>query len=187
MPLDSDVSNADSQLTVSIYLNTKVGPDLGRTFIRIAVPGNQLTVVDRPIRDDDKTRFSSVWRAFEAKLGTGAQGVPLETWAMERPGEVTEGHLEILRTQKFQTVEQLALASDGQLQGLGMGGIGLRTKAGAYLQTRAMSAPAPDVTDLKAKNADLERRLEAMQAQIEGHLAKKKPGRPPKSALSPQE
>ena len=187
MALDSDVSNADSLLTVSIYLCNRIGPDLGKMFIRITSPGNQLSVIDRPIRDDDKARFPHAWKAFENKVGT-AHGTPLEAWAKDRPEDITEGQVDALKALKFLYVEQVALASDGQLQGVGMGGVALRTKAGAYMQNRTASRSSAEMTALQTKNDELAAQMRAMQEQLATLAAapKNKGGRPPKAKAAEQ-
>ena len=187
MALDSDERNADSQLTVTIYLCNRIGPDLGKTFIRIASPGNQLSVVDRPIRDDDKTRFPHVWRAYETKIGV-AQGIPLDVWSKDRPEDITEGQVDALKALKFLYVEQVALASDSQLQGVGMGGVALRTKAGAYMQNRTTSRSSAEMTALQTKNDELAAQMRAMQEQLATLSAapKNKGGRPPKAKTAEQ-
>jgi hypothetical protein len=76
---------------------------------------------------------------------------------------------------KFVTVEQLALASDGQLQRVGMGGVGLRERARQYLNRKNRS-------DASAELEDTKKQLAALQAQMAQLLedAPKRRGRPPK-------
>lgn len=182
MPLDSDVTGADERLFVKIYQYDRVGPDLGKTYIRIMAPGQQLNIIDRPIRDTDKRRFPRHWAAYDAQSGDATIGIDLGLWHKERPDDLTSGQLEALRGLRFSTVEQVALASDGQLQNIGMGGIGLRVKARGYLD-RMKSGPDPEVADLKAQNAAMLARMEEMAGQMAALMAsppKAKSGRPPK-------
>ncbi len=45
MALDSDVMGGDSQLLVKFY-KKEFGPDKGKDFIRIDIPGNQTLQID---------------------------------------------------------------------------------------------------------------------------------------------
>ena len=65
------------------------------------------------------------------------------------------GHIEELRILKFQTVEQIAAASDAQLQRIGMGGPGLREKAKAFLNRRNRSETENQLDETKKQLAEL--------------------------------
>lgn len=136
MPLDSDVSNADAHLHVEFYEN-KSQPDNPRPFVRIIIPGDKTSMIDQPVRDDHKRRFPRQWLHFQS-LNADSQviGTPLALWQRERPGEFTEGQLMELQILKFQTVEQIAQASDTQIMRLGMGAAGLRERARGFLSAK---------------------------------------------------
>ena len=83
-------------------------------------------------------------------------------------------HVEELRILKFQTVEQVALASDSQLQRIGMGGPGLREKAKNYLTRKNRSETAEELDNTKKQLAELQAQMAELLA------AKPRKGRPPK-------
>jgi len=94
-------------------------------YVRIVRPGDNTSVIETPVRDDHKARFPDKWLAFQMKEGMieGPQNIPgwkIEEWPVLK-GKDTQIHE--LRHLRFQTVEQLAGASDAQIQRLGLGGI----------------------------------------------------------------
>ena len=102
-------------------------------------------------------------------------GVSLEEWQKTVPEDLTKAQIEELRILKFQTVEQIAAASDQQLQRIGMGGPGLRERAKAYLNRR-------NRTETQAELEDTKRQLAELQAQMAALAESRKPGRPKKVA-----
>jgi hypothetical protein len=78
---------------------------------------------------------------------------------------------------KFVTVEQLALASDAQLQRVGMGGIGLRDRARLYLNRKNRNETNAELEDTKKQLAE----LQAQMASLLNDEPKRR-GRPPKLA-----
>ena len=176
MPLDSDVVNGDSQLHVEFFLSDAKGWE-GKPFVRIIIPGDKNTIIEQPVREDHKRRFPRQWLYFQAKQSeqdTAPIGTSLEQWSKDDPENLNRGWVEELQILKFQTVEQVASASDGQLQRIGMGGTGLREKAKAYLAKKNRSETAEELDNTKKQLAEL-------QAQMASLLADKpRRGRPPK-------
>lgn len=156
MPLDSDVANGDSQLHVEFYEN-RSEPDRPRPFVRIMIPGDKTNIIDQPVREDHKRRFPRQFLYFQMKNAPDAPaiGTALEIWHGECPDEFTAGQLDEMRILKFQTVEQLAQASDGQLQKIGLGAVGLREKAKAYLARKNSAENKSEIEELKAMVAQL--------------------------------
>ena len=74
---------------------------------------------------------------------------------------------------KFQTVEQVATASDMQLQKVGMGAAGLREKARSFLLNKTKSDGQSEIENTKKELAELKEQLAAL-------MAKKEVGRPKK-------
>jgi hypothetical protein len=79
-----------------------------------------------------------------------------------------------LQVLKFQSVEQVATASDSQLQRIGMGAMGLRERARAYLTGKNQSENTTELSETKKKLQE----LEAQMAMILEN--QRKPGRPRK-------
>lgn len=183
MPLDSDIDNPDSHLFVEFYEHEKE-PYRGFDFVKIMNPGDKTSVFDQPATEAHKMRFPRHWVAYQSrKMGGEASviGTPLGQWAQERPDDLTGGQLSELSTLGFTTAEQVAGASDHQIQRVGMGGLGLRERARNYLSNKGRSAGSDELAEMKAKYDA----LEAQMAQILDGLAqplseKRGPGRPRK-------
>ena len=178
MPLDSDIYNADEQLQVEFYIAENVDPKWdGKPFVRINIPGDKTTIIEQPMNDDHKKRFPRQYLYFQMKQSeqdAPAIGTSLESWVAEGNGDITKAHIEELRILKFQTVEQIAAASDAQLQRIGMGGPGLREKAKGFLTRRNRSETENQLDETKKQLADLQAQMAALMAR--------KPGRPKKEA-----
>jgi len=179
MPLDSDIENADSKLSVEFYTN--VTPLYqGKDFVRISVPGDTTSIVIQPVREDHKRRFPRQWLYYQMKnAGDAIPGTKLQTWHEDEPEIFTIGQMEELQILKFQVVEQLAGAGDSQLQRIGMGGVGLRERAKAYLASKNRSAISADNQAMRDELAE----LRAQVASLTGLIPEKRgPGRPRKEA-----
>jgi len=116
---------------------------------------------------------------FRAVTGTWSHhaaaqiGTPLTQWLTDAPADINRDQVAELNILKFVTVEQLALASDNQLQRVGMGGIGLREKARAYLNRKNRTETNAELADTKAQLAEL-------KAQLAELTEPRRRGRPPK-------
>jgi hypothetical protein len=174
MPLDSDIFNADEQLQVEFYIAKDVDPKWdGKPFVRINIPGDKTTIIEQPVTEEHKKRFPRQYLYFQMKQNeqdAPAVGTSLDIWFTDGNGDITRGHIEELRILKFQTVEQVANASDAQLQRIGMGGTGLREKAKAFLARRNRSETENQLDETKKQLAELQAQMAALMAR--------KPGRP---------
>ena len=168
--LDSDVNNADSGLHVEFYYYPEArNPD--EPYVRIQNPGDKLNVIERPVEEDDKRRFPRQWLYFQMKTTEGQiLGTPLTDWHKDCPDELQRHQLEELQVLKFQSVEQLATASDTQLQRIGMGSTGLREKARLYLTNKNKSEATKELEKTRSE-------LEELKAQMAELLAAKKTGK----------
>lgn len=99
--------------------------------LRLQAPGNTRTVYDQPVRMEsspghpsDPERFPREWAAFEAGQNGAAPGTSIYEWDGVTPSDARRFDLAGIKT-----VEQLALVSDSNLAGLGMGAMALREKA----------------------------------------------------------
>jgi hypothetical protein len=174
MPLDSDIFNADEQLQVEFYIAKDVDPKWdGKPFVRINIPGDKTTIIEQPMTEEHKKRFPRQYLYFQMKQNeqdAPAVGTSLDIWFAEGNGDINRGHIEELRILKFQTVEQIASASDAQLQRIGMGGVGLREKAKAFLARRNRSETENQLEETQKQLAELQAQMAALMAR--------KPGRP---------
>jgi hypothetical protein len=181
MPLDSDLPNADSHLNVEFYVS-QAKETRGRQMVRIQAPGDRYNIIDTFVRDDHKERFPRQWLHFMMQNGEApVDGTPLKQWRDECPEDISDVQLQELNILKFQTVEQVATASDGQVQRIGMGGEALRSLARAYLKRKRIAAgdaQSQEVVALKEQVARLTALVEAQSAPA------RKPGRPSKAESS---
>lgn len=141
-------------------------------YIRMMKPGDNTSIIETPVRDDHKARFPRLWLAWQMKeklIGGAADEVP--GWPLKEWGVLNEAQLHELVFLRFHTVEQLAGASDAQLQKLGMGGVGLRERARAAIKAKNRSEYE---TEMKAKDAELAKMQERL-AKLEASLAKPEP------------
>lgn len=170
--------NPDAALVVKFYSRAVHQPfessQQGRPiyldvdYIQIFTPGNQLNIIDTPVRNEHKQRFRAQWNAYQEGKGNGMEaGTPLTQWPFLSAAQAEE-----FRGVKFFTVEQLANASDQQLQSLGMiGGMNphsIRDRAKAFLGQAAGNAPterlAQENAEMKAQLAEMKRQMDAILA-----------------------
>lgn len=176
MGLDSDIHSADNHLHVEFYVYDKE-PYKEKPFVRIIVPGDKTSVVDQPVRDDHKRRFPRQWLHFQMQNNNAEViGVPLIQWVKDDPENFSDMQMAELQIFKFQTVEQVATASDGQLQRIGMGAVGLREHARRYLSVKNQSSSQTEIEHTKRELAEVKEQMAALMAQ----MSEKKVGRPRK-------
>ena len=179
MPLDSDISNADSQLFVEFYVYDKV-PYKDTPFVRIMVPGDKTNIIEQPAREHHKERFIHQWLHFQSQNNDGQViGTKLEQWNKDKPEDFNEHQMAELQILKFQTVEQVATATDAQLQRIGMGAAGLRERARGYLTRKNQSENSSELAKTRSE-------LDELKAQMALLMAQRKPGRPRKEDIDVQ-
>lgn len=149
------------------FLSSKEGRPIfeDKIYCEYYPAGQRLLVMDIPAREDHKARFAKQWAYFQStqKTDGGGAGTPLEQWAILSPADV-----ENLRAMKFTTVDQIAAASDQQMQVLGMGMAGMaahvfRARAQAYLGAAKDTAlPQQQAAEL----AEVKRQLAEMKAML---------------------
>jgi hypothetical protein len=169
----SDVNNPDSRLNVKFYqraINNEFKSNLeGRPimemadFIVIEVPGDNLTVIDTFAVDEHKKRFPVQWARYQNEKTDGdVEGTLLHDWPILNAAVAAE-----LKHFRFYTVEQIAAASDAQLNTLGMAAgmspLSLRDKAKAFLSSAKGSALVQQQADELRKRDE---ELSAIKAQL---------------------
>jgi hypothetical protein len=179
MPLDSDIANADSHLHVEFYMYDKA-PYKDTPFVRIMVPGDKTNIIEQPARDYHKERFIRQWLHFQSQNSDGmVVGTKLEQWHKDKPEEFNDHQMAELQILKFQTVDQVATATDAQLQRIGMGAAGLRERARAYLMQKNQSDSNSELVKTRSE-------LEELKAQMAMLMSQRKPGRPRKEDVDVQ-
>jgi hypothetical protein len=190
MAIESDISNADSRLAVQFYKKSVkqdiASDEAGRPifkefdFVRIMIPGDNLTEIDTYAQESHKQRFPRQWAHYQNQVANHQDivGTPLDQWP-----QVTRSQADELRGLKFHTVESIADCSDQQLQRIGMvAGMSphnFRLKAKAFLNLANDSAEVAqreaELQALRAENdkikAETDAKLAAMQEQMSALLA----------------
>lgn len=149
--------------------------------IRICTPGQaQLNMIERPVSELDKQRWPNRWLYFAAKEGIVSSDIDIPGWKLADWDEMKD-QSELVRDleyKRFMTVEQLAGASDSQLQRIGMNGYALREKAKRALSERMNDATKSAIEERDSKIAELESKMQKMMEMINKDEPKR--GRPPK-------
>jgi hypothetical protein len=190
MAIESDISNADSRLAVQFYKKSVkqdiASAEAGRPifkefdFVRIMIPGDNLTEIDTYAQESHKARFPRQWMHYQNQVANHEDiiGTPLDQWP-----QVTRSQADELRGLKFHTVESIADCSDQQLQRIGMvAGMSphnFRLKAKAFLNLANDSAEVAqreaELQALRQENdkikAETDAKLSKMQEQMEALLA----------------
>jgi hypothetical protein len=190
MAIDSDTQGADARLAVQFYKKSVKQEDAsneaGRPifkefdFVRIMIPGDNLTEIDTYAQESHKHRFPRQWAHYQNQVASHEDiiGTPLEQWP-----QITRSQADELRGLKFHTVEAIADCSDQQLQRIGMvAGMSphnFRLKAKAFLNLANDSAEVAqreaELQALREENAKItaetDAKLSKMQEQMEALLA----------------
>jgi hypothetical protein len=190
MAIDSDTQGADARLAVQFYkksLKQDIASDeAGRPifkefdFVRIMIPGDNLTEIDTYAQESHKQRFPRQWAHYQNQVANHEDivGTPLEQWP-----QITRSQAEELRGLKFHTVESIADCSDQQLQRIGMvagmSPYNFRLKAKSFLNLANNSAEVAqreaEMQALRAENdkikEETDAKLAAMQEQMSALLA----------------
>ena len=165
MPLASDLydpdtgldHSGDAGLHVEFYTKKDSDPP-DMTYCRIIVPGNKDHIHDQPARDHDKQRFPRHWLAFQMRnneQGAAGFGTSLEQWCIDEPGVINENQRIELFQLRFQTVEQVAMATDSQIQRMPLGAAGMREAARRYLKAKSRGDADGETSALKEQVAAL--------------------------------
>lgn len=126
-------------------------------YIKVIVPGDATLMINRPVRETDKSRFPRQYQAF--LVGKSQQlGTPLKGWPHITPAQADE-----LAFFKILTVEQLAVVSDGNAQKY-MGLNELRSKAKNYLEAEKSEAP---FQRMNAELAGRDEKISTLQAELQ--------------------
>lgn len=180
-PVDAWKSNEESQrLQKRVVVK---GPKAA--YVRIMVPGDKQSEWIQAVTEAHKQRFPKQWLAWQISEGLVGGEEDIPGWKLSEWEEVGQDLLHELTYLRFQTVEQLAGASDKQIQGIGIGGLNLREKARVALRNRMGSETRAALEADRAEKDELKRELAEMKEQMAQLLAvqeKRGPGRPPKEA-----
>lgn len=126
-------------------------------FIRIMVPGDKTTMVDREVHEVDAKRFSRLYKQWKEDQTHTDSGTPLEAWPQIQTGQVAE-----LKAMNVHTVEALAALSDGHAVKI-MGSNTLREKAQTFISA---SKDAAFVNQQAAELAKRDQQITLLMDQV---------------------
>lgn len=154
-------------------------------FVRIEIPGDMTSIIDTFVNEEHRKRFPIQWAQFQNDKTSQveAHGTLLKDWSLLTAAQASE-----LKHFKFYTVEQVAAASDQQIQGIGMivgmSGFAFRDKAKAFLAAAKDSSVVMQQADeLRKRDTEIEE-LKRQVAQLAQMAEARKPGRPRKDEMT---
>ncbi|MBL4752022.1 MAG: hypothetical protein JKY52_00265 [Flavobacteriales bacterium] len=152
-----------------------------RVYIKIEPPGQTKSIVNRPIKDDDKVRFKAGWDKFESGKECQEGGTPIE-----RLGDLPLSRYKELRATGFRTIEQLANAPDSKIGFIGPDSLNLKKQAKLFLA--GQTEDSVKLQELEAENSAMKDEMAEMKEMLEQLTAAeakpstpKRRGRPPKN------
>lgn len=146
--------------------------------VRIVVPGDDKSQIDRKVQPEDKDRWPEAYARFKNRETPGVvNGTPLEEWPY-----LTKEWVAKLKYLEFRAVEDIANASDTALDKLGAGARDLQKRAREFL-----TPASENEQNWRQEKQSLENRIKALEAEKTQMLnsepvEKRKPGRPRKAA-----
>lgn len=163
---------ADNKLYVEFLRKPRLHPaksrEAGRAvyeevdFVRIHVPGDKSSVIERPITEQDKQRFADRYSKWKAGQAEAVVGTPLTALPGMTPAKVEE-----YKYFKILTVEQLADANDNLGQKF-MSFQQDKQRAKAFIEVAKNNAPIEKMNEeLQKRDAEIENlktMVEALQA-----------------------
>lgn len=127
-------------------------------FIKIMVPGDKLSVVERPVDEIDRRRFAARYEKWKAGAGEAIEGTPLSSLPRMTPSKVEE-----YKFFNIHTVESLADAPDSVGQKF-FGFNDDKRRARAFLEVAKGNAP---IEKMEAELEQRDTKIAELQAQIE--------------------
>ena len=146
----------------------KTDEDDKQIWIRIMRPGDQTSIVERQMNEGDKMRFPREWLYWQMAEGIIDEGANVPGWKLDEWPHLdrTPDMLRDLKHMRFHTVEQVAGASDAQVQKMGIGGPGLREQARHDLRERLAKELNKGIQERDEVIAKQGAALEALQKQM---------------------
>lgn len=166
---------ADNKLYVEFYRKPVLQPgksrEAGRAvyeeidYVRIHVPGDKASVVERPVSQQDVFRFQERYAKWKAGQEEAVTGTPLSALPGMNPSKVEE-----YKFFKLVTVEQLADANDN-LGSKFMSFQQDKQRAKAFMEVAKNNAPIEKMNEeLQKRDAEIENlrtMVEALQASAQ--------------------
>lgn len=161
------------------------GTIVKREMVSIRAPGDKLSEFCGKVTDEIRKQYPREYEAFRRGAEYTGEGTPIQTWT-----EIGQPARRELMFMGFNTIEQLAEASDGQCGGLSNGNV-LRAKARIFVKKNTVEVDvAAENKELKATMATMMERMEKLEAArvlpestpSDGAPVPRKRGRPAKAS-----
>ena len=140
-------------------------------YVRIQAPGDHTSIMESPVLENHKRRWPEKWLYFQIQNNMVEGVAEIPGWKIEEWTELNPEQVRNLKFMRFSVVEQVANASDGQCQRMGMDGAGLREKAKLALRARMnvemqqeMEKKEAEISALKESNTKLAERMAKFEA-----------------------
>ena len=127
-------------------------------YVKIIAPGNDKEILDRAVLQRDKERFPREWFKFTHNETPEVDGTPIEYWP-----QIDKAQADTLKANNIFSVESLAVVSDQDISGLGMGMLELKNKAKTWIELQDGSA---DMNKLAEKNRKQEVQIENLIKKV---------------------
>jgi hypothetical protein len=170
---------ADNKLYVEFSRKPRLHPaksrEAGRAiyeeadYVRIHVPGDKSSVIERPITEMDVQRFADRYKKWQAGQAEAVVGTPLTALPGMSPAKVEE-----YKYFKIVTVEQLAGANDNMGQKF-MSFQQDKARAKAFMEVAANNAPIEKMNEeLGKRDAEIENLKTMVEALQASQVSKRK-------------
>lgn len=168
------------------------GKEVRIPYVTISNPADQTLIIDTPVRDDHKHKWPDRWLSWQMSEGMidnyDVPGFKIADW-----DEIDDEQKRELKYLRFSTVEQVAGASDIQVQRMGISGPGLRVRANAFLKSRMdavlkkeLDAKDAEIAALKRADEEKEERLRRLEnAMLAAAPAPVAPAPQPEASAAP--
>jgi hypothetical protein len=135
-------------------------------WIELRHAGENLNVIDRPVRDTDKTQFPAQWQRYQEGKEQKPDGIPLNLLFPTNPGIV-----KALERESIFTVQQLANLSPHGIDAIGMGCQTWVNSAVKYMEhvNKGVDTHRFETTiqELEDQNAELNRQVTELRQTVE--------------------
>lgn len=162
----------DGALLVKMYKRKIPNPFLSKQkgipvedsvdYIEIRIAGDKLTEVNRALTEEDKIKYKDIYARYISEQTPNqvvGSGMPLSSW----PVLSEEQRIEY-KYKGFHFVEQIAEASDAQIEALGLGAREKREQAIAFL---AVAKKAADYVEDKKELNQLRQELKELKDALQ--------------------
>lgn len=136
-------------------------------FITIMRPGDNTSILCQPARQDHKVRFPNHWLNFQQAEGMLEGGDQIPGTKIDEWDQINAEQKRDFKHMRFYTVEQVAGASDSQVQRLGLGGYGLREQARTWLKGRLDQTVRSEIAARDQTIAELQASVARLAAIVE--------------------